>query len=75
MRLAYLWVFIAISPLVVLLYFIKDIDIGKKNDILDLKKAIYLIFQPAIYAFWMGLMFLFVVMVQNVFSNSAESEL
>ena len=75
MRLAYLWVFIAISPIVVLLTIFKEIKIDWKNDILDLKKAIFLIFQPVIFAFWMGLMFLFIVMIQNVFSQSAESGL
>ena len=75
MRLWYLWVFIAISPIIIVLYFIKDIKFKASDDIFDLKKAIFLIFQPVLFAFWISIMFLVVLMVQKVFSQSITTNL
>ena len=63
MRLAYLRIFIAISPVVVLVYALDITSIKKLKDILDLKKVIVLIFKPAIFALWISLMFIVVVTV------------
>ena len=71
MRLWYLWVFIAISPIVILLYVLKIIKV--KDDVLKLDKVIFLIFQPVVFSLWISLMFLVVVVIQWVFSTSIES--
>lgn len=82
MRLVFLRIFIAISPIVVLIYALdftnlkswKGINSDIK-DILDLKKAIILIFKPAIFALWISLMFVVVVTVQRLFDQSMTSYL
>ena len=74
MRLWYLWVIIALSPIIVLLHY-TDIVKTKWFDFLNLKKALGLIFQPVIFWLWIGLMFLFVVTIQWVFSRSMWSDL
>lgn len=77
MRLWYLWVFIAISPIVVLVSFSWLFNISKLRwklgELFDYKKALFLIFQPVIFWLWMSLMFLVVVVFQWLFSNSPES--
>ena len=75
MRLGYLRIFIAISPIVVLVYALDITKIKKANDIFDLKKAIILIFKPAIFALWISLMFIVVVTVQRLFDQSMDSYL
>ena len=78
MRLWYLWVFIAISPIVVLVSFSWLFKIKTSEwigELLDYKKALFLIFQPAIFALWMSLMFLFIVVVQWLFVNSPSSSM
>lgn len=82
MRLAFLRIFIAISPIVVLIYALDLSSIKKWNllnndikDILDLKKVIVLIFKPVIFAFWISMMFIVVVTVQRLFDQSASSYL
>jgi len=77
MRLWYLWIFIAISPIIALVSFswlFKSKDI-KSIELLDYKKAIFLIFQPVIFGLWMSLMFLFVLVVQWLFASSPSSEM
>lgn len=77
MRLWYLWVFIAISPIIVLVSFSWLFNISNLKwwlwELFDYKKALFLIFQPVIFWLWMGLMFLVVVVFQWLFSNSPES--
>ncbi len=82
MRLVFLRIFIAISPIVVLIYALDLSSIKKWNllnndikDILDLKKVIILIFKPVIFAFWISMMFIVVVTVQRLFDQSASSYL
>ena len=77
MRLWYLWIFIAISPIIVLVSFswLFKLKSSEISEILDYKKALFLIFQPVIFAFWMSLMFLFVIVIQWLFSNSPSSNM
>jgi len=74
MRLWYLWIFIAISPLIVLQHFMK-IDKIKSIELFDLKKSLALIFQPVFFALLMSLMFIVVLMVQKLFSWYSDSSL
>ena len=73
MRLVYLWIFIAISPIVILLSVVKVIKINKNDDILSLSKAVWLIFKPVVFALWMSLMFLVVIVFQGVLNKSITS--
>ncbi len=65
-RALYLWIFIALSPIIILLS-TKLLDIGKISSFLDWKKILKLIFQPVLFALWISIMFLFVVIVQGFF--------
>ena len=73
MRLGYLWVFIAISPIVILLSVVDVVKIKTNDDIFSLKKAIWLIFKPVVFALWISLMFLFVIVLQGIFDKSITS--
>lgn len=75
MRLGYLRIFIAISPIVVLVYALKLTKLQNKNELFDLRKVIVLIFKPAIFALWISLMFIVVVTVQRLFDQSMNSYL
>lgn len=75
MRLWYLWVIIALSPIIVLLSYTDVIKKDSFDDIFDLKKSLMIIFQPVIYWLWIGLMFLFIVTIQWVFSSNMSSDL
>lgn len=72
-RLAYLWIFIAASPIIVLMAVTKTVDLGKISDFLDFKKILNLIFKPVIFSLWISIMFLVVVVMQGFFAiNSAD---
>lgn len=66
-RVVYLWVFIALSPIIVLASSTKLLDLGKISSFLDIKKILKLIFQPVVFALWISIMFLFIVVVQGFF--------
>lgn len=66
-RVVYLWVFIALSPIIILASSTKLLNLGKISSFLDIKKILKLIFQPVIFALWISVMFLFVVVVQGFF--------
>lgn len=70
-RLAYLWIFIVASPIIFLLAVTKVIDLGKISEFLDLKKILNLIFKPVMFALWMSVMFLVVVVMQGFFRGGA----
>ena len=70
-RTLYLWIFIALSPIIILLS-TKLLDIGKISSFLDWKKILKLIFQPALFGLWISIMFLFVVVVQGFFHAQNE---
>ena len=74
MRLIYIRLFIALIPIIILLYttwLIDKVDrkITESVSIIDLKKWIKLIFQPVIFGIWISLMFLFIIMLQNFFNT------
>ena len=75
MRLGYLRIFIAISPIVVLVYALKLKKLQNGNELFDLGKVIVLIFKPAIFALWISLMFVVIVTVQRLFDQSMNSYL
>lgn len=70
-RALYLWIFIALSPIIILLG-TKLLDIGKVSSFLDRKKILKLIFQPVLFGLWISIMFLFVVVVQGFFHAQNE---
>ena len=70
-RTLYLWIFIALSPIIILLS-TKLLDIGKISSFLDWKKILKLIFQPVLFALWISIMFLFIVVVQGFFHAQNE---
>lgn len=70
-RVLYLWIFIATSPIIVLAATTKIISLEKIGDFLDLKKILKLIFQPVVFALWIGLMMLFIVIVQGFLTSNA----
>ena len=70
-RTLYLWIFIALSPIIILLS-TKLLDIGKISAFLDWKKILKLIFQPVLFALWISIMFLFIVVVQGFFHAQNE---
>lgn len=70
-RTLYLWIFIALSPIIILLG-TKLLDIGKVSSFLDRKKILKLIFQPVLFGLWISIMFLFVVVVQGFFHAQNE---
>lgn len=70
-RALYLWIFIALSPIIILLG-TKLLDIGKVSSFLDRKKILKLIFQPVLFGLWISIMFLFVVVVQGFFHTQNE---
>ncbi len=70
-RVLYLWIFIATSPIIVLAATTKIISLEKIGDFLDLKKILKLIFQPVVFALWIGMMMLFIVIVQGFLSRNA----
>ena len=67
-RLAYLWLFIAASPIIVLMAVTKTVDLGKISEFLDIKKILNLIFKPVIFSLWISVMFLVVVVMQGFFA-------
>lgn len=70
-RALYLWIFIALSPIIILLG-TKLLDIGKVSSFLDRKKILKLIFQPVLFGLWISIMFLFVVVIQGFFHAQNE---
>jgi hypothetical protein len=69
-----------LSPIIVLLAVVGDLKaktgkLQSKYEILDLNKAIFLIFQPVIFAFWISVMFFVVLMFQQVLSRSISTSL
>lgn len=73
----YLWIFIAISPIAVLIRFM-----GKHNKALsaptddvfwDIEKAIKLIFYPVYYALFVGLMMIVLVVINRTFKFNLPS--
>ncbi len=67
-RLFYLRIFIALSPIIILVSVVKDLWLSNNKE-LWIKKTLKLIFQPVIFWIFMSLMFLFVV-VTHWFFNS-----
>ena len=63
----YLWVFIVLSPIVVLLTFLMPKAVSSKEVFWDIKKMIKLIFQPVRYAMYISLMMIMLVILNWVF--------
>lgn len=73
-RVAYLWIFIALSPIVFLLKYLKVIKTG--NEVFwDLEKMIKLIFQPVLFALFMGIMMLVLITLSALFQSGADKDL
>ena len=70
-RALYLWIFIALSPIIVLLS-TKVLDTKRVSSFLNWKKILKLIFQPVLFGLWISIMFLFVVVVQGFFHTQNE---
>lgn len=68
-RLVYLWVFIAASPIIFLMATTKILDLSKIASFLDWKKILSLIFQPVLFALRISVMFLVIVVLQGFFST------
>lgn len=66
-RLMYLWIFIAISPIVFLLKYQDTLKAPKDMIFLDIEKMINLIFQPVKFAGLIGIMMIVNIVVQAVF--------
>ena len=68
-RLAYLWVAIALSPLIIFIkqFEIKGLDQTKEWGFLNVDTIIGLIFQPVKFCFFIGLMMIIVVIYQSFF--------
>lgn len=63
----YLWIFIALSPIVVLLKFLLPKAISSKQAFRDISKMIKLIFQPVYYAMFVSLMMIVLVILNWAF--------
>ena len=63
----YLWIFIVLSPIVVLLTFLMPKAVSSKEVFWDIKKMIKLIFQPVWYAMYISLMMIMLVILNWVF--------
>ena len=63
----YLWIFIVLSPIVVLLTFLMPKVVSSKEVFWDIKKMIKLIFQPVWYAMYISLMMIMLVILNWVF--------
>ena len=63
----YLWIFIVLSPIVVLLTFLMPKAVLSKEVFWDIKKMIKLIFQPVWYAMYISLMMIMLVILNWVF--------
>lgn len=71
-RLFYLWIFIALSPVVILLYMVKWIDVWKDmTDFFAVKNVLYLIFQPVIFWMYISLMFVIMIVSQWFFNKGS----
>ena len=71
-RLFYLWIFIALSPVVILLYMVKWIDVWKDmTDFFAVKNVLYLIFQPVIFWMYISLMFIVMIVSQWFFNQGS----
>ena len=70
-RLFYLWIFIAISPVIILLNFWKVFDAWKAKDLFWLKNVLRLIFQPVIFWMFISIMLLFVVVAKDFFNTKS----
>ena len=68
-RLAYLWVAIALSPLIIFIkqFEIKGLDQTKEGGFLNVDTIIGLIFQPVKFCFFIGLMMIIIVIYQSFF--------
>ena len=68
-RLAYLWVAIALSPLIIFIkqFEIKGLDQTKEWGFLNVDTIIGLIFQPVKFCFFIGLMMIIIVIYQSFF--------
>ena len=75
MRLWYIWIFIALSPLVILFHYVFGDNKRGLDELFSLKKSLALIFQPVFFALMISLMFIVVVMTQKLFSWSSTSDL
>lgn len=72
-RVVFIWMFIALSPIIILFYILKEIakidtrdgkiDIGKG---LDLHSAAKLIFAPVLFVTYISLMFIMIVTMQRI---------
>lgn len=63
----YLWIFIALSPIVVLLKFLLPKAIPSKQAFRDISKMIKLIFQPVYYAMFVSMMMITLVILNWAF--------
>lgn len=63
-RLVYLWIFIIASPIIMLIAVTKVIDLGKVSEFLDIKKILNLIFKPVIFALWISIMMIVIIVMQ-----------
>lgn len=73
-RVLYLRVFIALSPVIIFLYgFKSSLKLWNLISFLDIEKVLKLIFQPVLFALWMSLMFVFVVVMQGFFNSNPNS--
>ncbi len=71
-RIFYLWIFIALSPVVILLYMVKWIDIWKDaTDFFSIKNVLYLVFQPVIFWLYISLMFVVIIVSQWFFHKGS----
>lgn len=62
-RVLYLWVFIALSPIAVVLYYLKIFKLPTELEFMNLEKIGKLIFQPVYYAFYISLMMIVLVVI------------
>lgn len=67
-RLFYLRIFIALSPIIILVSVVKDLWLSNNKE-LWIKKTLKLIFQPVIFWIFISLMFLFVVVIHWFFNS------
>lgn len=73
-RVGYLWMFIALSPIVFLLKSFKIMETGN-NVFLDIGKMIKLVFQPVKFALFISIMMLVLITLSALFQSGADKDL
>ena len=73
-RVGYLWMFIALSPIVFLLRSFKIMETGN-SVFLDIGKMIKLIFQPVKFALFISIMMLVLITLSALFQSGADKDL